>query len=107
MTTDELIAKINSMDCYKVQTYFERTNDHHCPCFYGRKKIDGKMITFDGRCWRLVKGYNQTVTVSGSLSRSKLQAISDAIAAKLTEQKWYRPYDALIIYKSPKATERR
>lgn len=90
-----VIKELESLEPWEVQGFFDPDYDGACPCFYGRKVIDGDALYVNGRCWR-VSSNAQDLRVSGTLDQPALEHIAGIIKEKLDEQEWYNPYT--IIY---------
>lgn len=100
-TKKEFITDIKNIikdsDGYGLQKYFDIDNEGGCPCFKGRKKIDGNWIKVWGKCWR-VSDNMQDLHIYGKADRLFLEEIGKWVKKALDKQKWYNPY-TLIIHK--------
>ncbi|GEM_PF-3282544 len=104
MTINDLIKEVESLDEWDVQKHFDKDYDGGCPCFWSRRKVDGRMIEIHGHCWRTtgdgIRGscncaYNG-LHVTGKLPRKDLMKIARAFKKKLDKQEWYSPYDLVV-----------
>ncbi len=89
------IKQLEELDCHSVQSFFEKDSDGGCPCFSGRKTIDGKKLHVWGRCWRVSENV-QDLNIWSDLPTKDRNKIAHIIKKLLDEQEWYNPYT--IIY---------
>jgi len=102
MKKKEFITDIKKLikdnDGYGLQKYFEQDNDGACPCFEGKKEIDGIKIRVWGRCWRVSEIGKQDLHIYSKAPKEFLEEIGKWVKKALDKQKWYSPY-TLIIHK--------
>jgi hypothetical protein len=95
MTIDGLIDAIAPLDRPQEldPDYFG-----HCPCFEAQYVINGKLLTINGRCWRVSSGPQgqQDLHVWGDFPTADLERLGLALKAKLDAQEWYGPYTVIL-----------
>jgi hypothetical protein len=102
MKTDTLIKEINKFEL-NIQKYFDKKFDGACPCFWGRKSVEGYYITLHGHCWRttgnsLVGGCKCSFNglhIKSKMPLKKLKPIIKAIKEQLDSQKWYSEWEVV------------
>lgn len=94
MTLDQYISWINS--CEDILSSLDRKYDGSCPCFWHRKKVEGKYIQVHGHCWRTTVNSRKGgctcpfsgVHLRGSFTRAQLMRVGRAIKKRLDELEW-------------------
>jgi len=91
MKLETLLKKLQTMNYWDMQKFWDKDWDDSCPCFEGTKIVDGKKVYVRGECWR-VSHNPQDLHICGELDKDALLKIAKAVKKALDKQKWYKPY---------------
>ncbi len=96
------LDRLQSLDDYEVQRFFDDRYEGDCLCFSGVKTVAGESLGVLGRCWRVSE--NQLdLYIGGTLDRETLEQVATIIKRKLEEQLGYGSYT--IIYEDDLPTQ--
>ena len=79
-----------------ILSALDRKYEGACPCFWHKKKVDGKYIQVRGHCWRttvnaMVDGCScqySGIHLRGDFTRAELMRVGKAIKQQLDELGW-------------------
>lgn len=94
MKLEQFLKEIKDADY--IYSYLDKDFEGSCPCFHGKKKIDGELVYFDAHCWRttinsIVGGCDcpySGIHIKSKLPRKDLLKIGRVVKRKLDEGGW-------------------
>ena len=102
MTKYSLIQKLQALEPYGMQEFWDKKFEGSCPCFWGKKKIGEYYIELHGHCWRTCPDMNagkshycsfNGLHVTSDMPKKELRPIIGIIKHKLDEQEWYDKWE--------------
>lgn len=94
MKLEQFLKEIKEADY--IYSYLDKNFNGSCPCFRGKKKIEGAWVYFNAHCWRTtINSYvggcdcpYSGIHLKSKLPRKDLLKIGRAVKKILNDMKW-------------------
>lgn len=95
MKIQTFIKKLQKIEDYGMQKFWDKHFEGLCPCFRGENTVEGKTIGFWGRCWRVSEN-EQDLHVFGDMDMKNKKLIAKEVKRALDNQEWYNTYTLIF-----------